>query len=147
LNSWNIPRRGIRFSISRATSPYIRGKVSHPPEPWKNDLDPYSPRVDDDSEHLVEHMVLTTASLHGLCRAGCHVRALCYSATCQTLVHPLSLVQNDRQLGLIRNTRNQRGAKLRPMTKKVQLQLRFGFRVLWLPLPATHRADWPCRTF
>jgi hypothetical protein len=145
LDSWNIPWRGLinRFTIDRATLPYIRGKVLHPPAPWENALDPYSPRVDDDSEHLVEHMVLTTASLHGICRAGCHVRALCYSATGQTLVHPLSLVQNDRQLNRIRNLRNQRGAKLRPMTKKVQLQLRFGFRALWLPLPATHRAGWP----
>lgn len=31
--------------------------------PLENALHPYSPRVDDDSEHLVEYTVLTTASL------------------------------------------------------------------------------------
>ena len=31
--------------------------------PLENALHPYSPRVDDDSEHLVGHTVLTTASL------------------------------------------------------------------------------------
>jgi hypothetical protein len=31
--------------------------------PLETVLHPYSPRVDDDSEHLVEYTVLTTASL------------------------------------------------------------------------------------
>lgn len=64
---------------------------------------------------------------------ACHVRALCYSATGQTLVHPLPGL---KRLNCIRNLRNQRGTILRAMTKTVQLQVRSATLArcaLWLP--------------
>jgi len=50
-----------RWPLDESTLPFLAARRRA--TPLENALHPYSPRVDDDSEHLVEHIVLTTASL------------------------------------------------------------------------------------
>lgn len=108
-------------------------------------LHPYSPRVNDVSEHLVQHTVLTT-SLYNTRRAGQAAHAMCERCVTaqrvRRLSFPLSLpspgCRCDRPLGWIRLE-----LFSETMTKTAHAY-RWTARALWFPHSGRRRADRLC---